>query len=62
MNYPTAVQSLTGGTRCQSAPSVSETKQGSGAAQCLRGQSSSTASFTGDGKWTYVFYIATRVE
>ena len=62
MNYPTVVQSLTGGTRCQSAPSVSETKQGSGAAQCWRGQSSSMASFTGDGKGTYVFYRAMCVE
>ena len=44
MNYPTVVQSLTGGTRCQSAPSVSETKQGNGAAQHLRGQSPPTVS------------------
>ena len=61
MNYPTAVQSVTTRTRYQSAPCVSETKQGSGVAQRWRGQSSSTASFTGDGKWTYVFYRATRV-
>ena len=26
MNYPTVVQSLTGGTRCQLAPRVSETE------------------------------------
>ena len=44
MNYPTTQQSMTTGTRCQLTPSVSEMKQGSGAAQRLRGQSSSPAS------------------
>ena len=62
MNYPKAPQSLSAGTLCQLAPCVSETKQGSGTAQRLRGQNSPTASFTGDGKWTYVFNGAMHVE
>ena len=62
MNYPKAPQSLSAGTRYQLAPRINETKQGSGAAQRLHNQSSLMVSFTGNSKWTYVFYGAMRVE